>query len=142
MPMDKPDAAGIAMIKKRLMEDPNTAKIAEKLGMTFESYLELVMKYVNNPNMDAMVDIVSDEDLRAAGTEPPDIKKAAAWFSERVEARTMTTRSKFADPNSQRERVTGKIPLAPAAKAAPDEVRQDLKEELDRELSTGRGKKI
>jgi hypothetical protein len=140
--MKKPDAAGIAEIKKRITEDPNTAKIAEKLGMTFEAYLELVMKYVNNPGMDAMVNVVPDAELRANGIEPPDLKKAAAYFTERAEALTMTSRSKFADPNSQRERVTGKIPVPPAAKADPDEVRQDLKEELDRELSTGRGKKI
>lgn len=136
------DPARAAEIRKKIMADPNIAKIAEKLGMNYEAFVELVMKYALNPGLQPMVHVMSDADIRAMGAEPPDKDKMIAFLKERVDIQAITDKSKFADPNSQRERVQNAIPVPPPASAAPGQVRQDLKEELDRELSTGKGKKL
>ncbi len=47
------------------------------------------------------------------------MKKIEAIVQEYVDAVNITNKSKFADPNSQREKVDGKIPVPPAATAAP-----------------------
>jgi hypothetical protein len=129
-------------IRKMIMADPNVAKIAENLGMSYGVFVELVMKYALNPGVQPLLNVMSDAELRAAGQEPPTKEKILASLKHHVEVRTITSRSKFADPNSQRERVQNAIPAPPAATAKPDEVRNDLKEELDRELSSGKNKKL
>jgi hypothetical protein len=140
--MKAPDAAALAEIKKRVLEDPNTAKLAETLGMTLEAYVDLVMSYVANPAKEAMMMIVSDDELRAAGYEPPNIKDIAARAQQLREARELTNTSSFADPNSPREKAAGKIPTAPAASAAPDEVREDLKVKIERDRTAGKFNKF
>jgi hypothetical protein len=136
------DADRAEQIRKKIMADPNVAKIAENLGMNYEVFVELVMKYALNPGLQPMLSVMSDAELRAAGQEPPSKEKILAALNHHVEVRTINSRSKFADPKSQRERVQNAIPAPPAATAKPDEVRSDLKEELDRELSSGKNKKL
>jgi len=132
----------LQIAKRKVLEDPNTRKIAENLGMPFDDYVALVMKFVENPNMEPTLTVVPDDILRSQGFKPPTRQEVTAKIKEYVENRLITEKSKFADPNSQRERVDGAIPQAPPAKAATEEVRKDLKEELDREVSTGRFKKF
>jgi hypothetical protein len=132
----------LLVAKRKVIEDPNTKRIAESLGMPFDDYVALVMKYVENPNMEPVLTVVPDDVLRSQGFNPPTRPEIAAKVKEYVENRMITERSKFADPNSQRERVDGAIPVPPPAQAAKEEVRNDLKEELEREVSTGRFKKF
>ena len=129
-------------MKAKLIADPNTAKIAESVKLPLEEYIEQVMKYLANPSIEPQVYVAEDHDLRAAGFEPPDIDKIAAFINEHADAQEISTKSKFADPNSQRERVSGKIPVPPAAEAKPDEVREDLKAELERERTSGKFRKF
>jgi len=137
-----PTAEQLAAMKAALIADPNTKVIAETVKLPFDAYVEQVMKYLANPSLDAQVYVAEDADLRAAGFEPPDIYKIAGYVNEHADAQAIARKTKFADPNSQRERVTGKIPAPPAATAKPDEVREDLKDELQRERISGKYKKI
>src|SRR5687767_12648342 len=116
-----PSAEQIAAMKAKLIADPNTKKIAESVKLPLEQYIELVMKYAANPNIDPTVYVAEDEDLKAAGFEPVDFEKLVNYVVEHSEAQEISTKSKFADPNSARERVTGKIPVPPPATARPEE---------------------
>ena len=132
----------LLIAKRKVIEDPNTRKIAENLGLPFDEYVALVMKFVENPNMEPILTVVPDDVLRSQGFKPPTRKEVTDKVTEYVENRLITEKSKFADPNSQRERVDGAIPVPPPAQAAKEEIRKDLKEELDREVSSGRFKKF
>ncbi len=145
-PKKPPTPEEFEALKAKILADPNTKKIAESLKMPFDEYVAMVLKFAANPNLDPTVTIVPDEELRAAGIDPPQLKDVKAFFDERVEAMEISTKSKFADPKSQRERVTGQapavIPTEPAATAKPDEVRSDLKADLERERTSGKFKKF
>src|SRR5438132_2881511 len=104
-----PSPEKLAQMKKRVVDDPNTHEIAKQLKMSSDEYVALVMKFLANPKLEPQVYVAEDADLRAAGFEPPDINKIAAFINEIVEANEITNTSKFADPNSQREKGTGKI---------------------------------
>jgi hypothetical protein len=139
-----PTPEQLEKMKAALIADPNTKKIAETVKMPFNEYVEQVMRYLANPSLEPQVYVAEDADLRAAGFEPVDARKVAAYFQEHADAQEVSgvTGSKFADPNSQRERVSGKIPAAPPATAKPEEVRKDLKEALERERSSGKFRKF
>jgi hypothetical protein len=140
MPSKTPEQ--LAAIRAKVLADPNTKKIADSVQMSLEDYVEQVMKYVANPKMEPMVHIVPDNELREAGIEPVDVNKVKAYLEEYVDAQEISMKSKFADPNSQREKVSGKIPVAPPATAKPEEVRGDLKADLERERTSGKFKKF
>ena len=122
--------------KRIVLDDPNTAKIASTLGLTKEEYVAKVFKYLENPNLDPVVQVMTDDELRSMGYKPVDVKEVADYLNDIADAREISTKSKFADPNSPRERAQNAIPNAPAAKARPEQVREDLKAELERVRST------
>jgi hypothetical protein len=143
-PKAPPSAEQLAQLKKKVLADPNTKKLAETVKMPLEEYVETVMKYLANPSLEPQVYVAEDADLKRFGYTPPDPQKIAAYINEHAEAQevSMKSKSKFADPNSQRERVTGKLPAIPAATAKPEEVREDLKEEVNRGRTTGKFRKL
>lgn len=138
----KPSPQQLAAMRQRLIDDPNTKKIAETVKMPLEKYIESVMKYLANPNLEPQLKIVPDAELRKQGVEPPDLKKISAFVKERADAQEISTKSKFADPNSQREKVAGKIPVTPAATARPEQVRKDLQADLERSRTSGKFNKF
>lgn len=129
-------------LRKRVVADPNTKVIADSLKLPFEEYVEQVMHFLAHPAAEPQLQIMSDAELEASGVKVPTVKEVKAYFDERLEVAQMTTKSKFADPNSQRERVTGAIPTEPAATAKPEEVRDDLKADLERERTSGKFRKV
>jgi len=132
----------LAELRKRVVADPNTKVIADSLKLPFEEYVEQVMHFLAHPAAEPQIQIMSDAELEASGVKVPKIEDMKKYFDERLEAAQITTKSKFADPNSQRERVTGAIPTEPAATAKPEEVRNDLKADLERERTSGKFKKF
>ena len=137
-----PTPEQLIALRAKVIADPNTRKIAESCEVPFEDYVEQVMMYLANPNLEPQINLMSDADLKAAGVPVPDMNEVAAFIGEYTAAREITTRSKFADPNSQRERVTGSIPMEPPATAKEEEVKGELKADLERERASGRFKKV
>jgi hypothetical protein len=137
----KPTPAQIEWARAKMQADPDIARIAKNFSISTEAYIEQVIGFYANPNKQAVVKIMSDDEIRKEGEEPPNMKKIAGIVQGYADAINITNKSKFADPNSQRERVTGAIPVPPAATAEPDEVRNDLKEQVERERTTGKLKK-
>jgi hypothetical protein len=71
-------------IRSRLLEDPNTPKLAEQLGVPLEEYVKQVMHFVQNPHEEPQLLIVNDEDLRAMGYEPPSAETLSRVLDEAV----------------------------------------------------------
>lgn len=138
----KPTPEQLVALREKVVADPNTKRIAESLELPFEEYVEQVMKFLANPSLEPILMIVPDEELRAVGVEIPDPYKVRDYLQEYADAAEISTKSKFADPNSARERASGAIPVAPPATAKPDEVRDDLKADLERERTSGKFKKF
>ncbi len=123
-------------IKKLLMEDPNTAKLAEALKLPLEDYIQLVTLYATTGEKPQFF-VVSDEDLRKMGHEPPDPKKMAAYLTEAVN--TIVAREGTAFTAKEKKPVSlGETPAAPAPTAVSN---PDLKAELDAQLRGKRGGK-
>lgn len=139
-----PTPEEVEAMKKRLIADPNTAELAKTLKMGFDEYVALVMKYASNPKIEPQLMIYDDAALKEAGFPPPDLKEVERFLQEYVDAAEISTKSKFADPNSQREKVSGAgaLPSAPPATAKPEEVREDLKADLERARNSGKFKKF
>lgn len=66
--MDKPDPK---KIKAKLLADPNTAKIAEALGVGLDEYVQLILNYVEDPNLDPPIYIANDAELKSLGAVAP-----------------------------------------------------------------------
>ncbi|MBL8951313.1 MAG: hypothetical protein JNK82_11080 [Myxococcaceae bacterium] len=132
----------LAALRKKVVADPNTKVIADSLKVPFEEYVNQVMHFLAHPAAEPQLQIVPDAELEAKGVKIPKVEEVKAYFDERLAAAQLTTKSKFADPNSQRERVTGALPTEPPATAKPEEVRDDLKAEFERERTSGKFKKF
>lgn len=68
--------------RKLLEDDPNTAKIAQKLGVPLEAYVKQVVHLATHPKEDPQLLYVKDADLRSKGFTPPD----AAAMAKHVKA--------------------------------------------------------
>ncbi len=123
-------------LKKLLMDDPNTAKLAETLGLPLEDYLQLVVHYATTGE-EPQFFIVSDEDLKKMGHEPPDPAKMSAYLKETV--MTLAAREGTAFTAKEKKPVSlGEMPAQAPETAASN---PDLKKQLDAELRAKRGGK-
>ena len=131
MPDRSPEA-----LKKKLLEDPNTPKLAETLGLPLEDYVQLVMHYVTTGE-EPQFFVVSDENLRKLGYEPPDPKAMSAYLTQAVA--TIFTQEGTAFSAERKGPVSlGEVPAAGAPAAAAD---PELKKQIDAEVLGKRGGK-
>ncbi|MBE2249384.1 MAG: hypothetical protein IAE78_07520 [Myxococcus sp.] len=68
--LDAPPPISAAQ-KAKILSDPNVAKIAAELGMSVDEFVNTVGYYLNNPDTEPAFLVVSDENLRKMGVEPP-----------------------------------------------------------------------
>ncbi len=121
-------------MRKQLVEDPNTAKIAEQLKMPVEEYITLVMHYATTGEKPTFF-MVKDEDLRKMGHEPPDKAKMEKYVVDAVA--TAVAHHGTAFQGEQKKPVS----LGEAPKATEPKANADLKAQLDAELRGKRGGK-
>jgi|GEM_PF-1630633 len=85
---ESPDnAAGpgrpLAVIEAELMQDAETKKVAEALGIPLEEYVALVMDYVKNPDKEPEVDVYDEESMAAfEGERPMTIDEMNEWLKK------------------------------------------------------------
>ncbi|PTL79618.1 hypothetical protein [Vitiosangium sp. GDMCC 1.1324] len=70
----------VEKLRAELLEDSDTKRIAKAVGMELEAYVELVLDYVQNPDKQPVLQVASDEELRAAGYEPPSAEDVGNFF--------------------------------------------------------------
>ncbi len=61
----------IEVVRAELLKDADTKRIAKAVGMELEAYVELVLQYAQDKDKEPVLDVVEDEDLKAAGYNPP-----------------------------------------------------------------------
>jgi hypothetical protein len=76
----------IEVVRAELLKDADTKRIAKAVGMEIEAYVELVLQYAQDKDKEPVLDVVSDEDLRAAGFNPPTPEEAAQLLISVVKA--------------------------------------------------------
>lgn len=70
----------IEKIRAELLEDADTKRIARAMGVEVEAYVEMVLDYLQNPEKEPVLKVASDEELRAAGYEPPTTEEIGNFF--------------------------------------------------------------
>ncbi|WP_224361786.1 hypothetical protein [Hyalangium versicolor] len=75
-----------AELRKKILADPNVAKIAAELEMDLDEFVNTVGYYMNNPGVEPAFLVVSDENLRKMGVEPPTYEAIEANVRASVEA--------------------------------------------------------
>lgn len=75
-----------AELRAKILADPNVAKIAAELEMSLDEFVNTVGYYMNNPGVEPAFLVVSDENLRKMGVEPPTAEALEANVRASVEA--------------------------------------------------------
>ena len=75
-----------AELRAKILADPNVAKMAAELEMDLEVFVNTVGYYMNNPGVEPAFLVVSDENLRKMGVEPPTAEAIEANVRASVEA--------------------------------------------------------
>ncbi len=83
--MDAPPPVS-AELRAKILADPNVAKIAAELEMSVDEFVNTVGYYMNNPGVEPAFLVVSDENLRKMGVEPPTAEAIEANVRASVEA--------------------------------------------------------
>ncbi len=80
-------------IRAKVLADPNTAEIAESLGVELDDYVDRVVEFVMNPKLKPELVAASDAALKAAGHTPPDQAEIVAYLKSA--AALVVEKSKF-----------------------------------------------
>jgi hypothetical protein len=67
----------IEVVRAELLKDPDTKRIAKAVGMELEAYVELVLEYAQDKDKQPVLQVVSDEELRANGFNAPSSEDVA-----------------------------------------------------------------
>jgi len=121
-------------LRKKLVDDPNTAKIAEQLKMPYEDFITLVIHYATSGEQPQFF-IVKDEDLRKFGHEPPDREKMQKYIVDAIGVAVAHQGTAFQSEQKK------PVDLAAAQQQAAPKADADLKAQLDAELRGKRGGK-
>jgi hypothetical protein len=70
----------VEQVRAELLSDPETKRIAKAVGMELEAYVNLVLDYAQNPDKEPILEVAPDEELRAAGYNPPSAEDVANFF--------------------------------------------------------------
>jgi hypothetical protein len=126
------------VIRKKVLSDPNTAKIAENLGVPLEEYVNQVIHFVLNPNAEPSLYVVEDEDLRAMGYPPPDADAMGQYI---IEAATIAQTANPSRTEFTEARKPPPVQLeTPTAAAKPEQEDSALKAELEKARRAGHGR--
>ncbi len=127
----------LAALTKQVLADPNTARIAEKLGIPLEEYVQQVVYFATHPKAEPNLLVVRDADLRAMGRPPPDENEMGRYLIEAVKMGEATSKTEYSDPEKRLVTMSD----LPAGKPDTRKANPRLKAELDRQLRGKRGGK-
>jgi hypothetical protein len=117
-------------IRKKVLADPNTAQIAQKLGVPLEEYVEGVVHFAMNPDELPEYVVVTDEVLKEKfGLEaPPKTDEIIAIFNKEVEYATVSDKTDFTAAKAKPVELSdGPSAQAPGGDA---KLQEDLKKQL------------
>ena len=77
--------APIAVIRKQLSEDPDTLEIAKAFKIPVETYIDMVLKYAQNPDLEPELTILDEDEIQTHGETLPTQAEVMKWL-EQVES--------------------------------------------------------
>jgi hypothetical protein len=110
-----------AELRAKILADPNVAKIAAELEMEIEEFVNTIGYYMNNPGVEPGFLVVSDENLRKLGVEPPTAEAIEANVRASVEAiKAGQAPSGYDDPRKKAVEMSSQGGEAVQAKPDPE----------------------
>lgn len=141
-PKKKKKPIDLDRLKAELMENTETIGIARELGIPLEEYVGRVLHFVANPDAEPQMLVVEDKDLLAAGFEVPDAKEMLQFAKDQVKVL-----EEAGEVSAYKKSEKKKVDLGTRRTTTGDEEvskaggNRELKEELEKELRKGRGRK-
>jgi hypothetical protein len=122
-------------IRRKVMEDPTTAEIAEALEMPLEKYVEGVVRFAMNPAALPEYQSMSNQEIQNRfGITPMTNEQILKLFDSEVEQATIMEKTDYTAPKAK--------PIAmPELETSKAEADPRLKAELDKKLSGNKGEK-
>ena len=118
-------------LRKKILADPNTALIAEKLGVDLEEYIEGVVFFAMNPEAKPELVVVTDEVAKERfGLTLPKESEIITKFNTELELATISDKTDF--QAAKVKPVEMDTPGAPSAERNAEDLK--LKEELKKQL--------
>src|SRR5687767_182325 len=83
-------------LRRTLLDDPNTRKIAETLGLPVEEYVQHVIEFATNPGSEPEFVAIPDAELKKMGAPtPPSIQEMTSHVKESLKVLESRTQSSF-----------------------------------------------
>lgn len=123
-------------VRAKVLEDPNTAKIAKRLGVPLQAYVDQVVHFVMNPKAEPSLYVVEDRDLAALGMPAPREDEMGRYLLEAAQVADAAGATGFSDP--KKKLVTLADLPAVQAGGKPD---PKLQAQLEKQRRVGRGRK-
>jgi hypothetical protein len=128
----------VEVVRAELLKDPETKRIADAVGMKLEDYVELVLEYAQDKDKEPMLNVVSDEELKANGFPVHTVEEVGEFLVAGAKGELPGQGNPFAKSEFEAGKgggaAAGKPSLNPAGeapKAPQDEAkRQELMDQL------------
>jgi DNA-directed RNA polymerase specialized sigma subunit len=126
-------------IRKKVLADPNTAKIAKTLNVPLEEYVEGVVHFAMNPDELPEYVVASDDTIKETfGIDPaPNTEQILKIFDENLKFATLNEANEF---EQKKKKLVDLPDGAPNAAQGSQDPR--LKAELDKEMARKKGGKL
>jgi hypothetical protein len=110
----------IEVVRAELLKDPDTKRIADAVSMKLEEYVELVLEYAQDKDKEPVLNIVSDEQAKAAGFPVHSVEEVSEFFIAAAKGELPGQGNPFAKSEfEQGAKSAGKPSLSPTGGAAP-----------------------
>src|SRR5437879_6176664 len=135
-------------VRKKILADPNTAKIADTLQIPLEDYVDQVVEYVLNPKKDPDLVVIKDDDLKKLGLFAPNPREMANYLDDHLEAAEVSEVTDFTPAKKPKVTLSGanEMPAVQAPthgksgqqKAAAKPENKALKDAVKKNRGTGK----
>ncbi|MBJ6760856.1 hypothetical protein JGU66_08780 [Myxococcaceae bacterium JPH2] len=110
----------IEVVRAELLKDPETKRIADAVGMKLEDYVELVLDYAQDKDKEPELNVVSDEQAKAAGFPVHSVEEVGEFFVAAVKGELPGMGNPFAKSEFEKGAShAGKPSLDPEVKPGP-----------------------
>lgn len=131
----------VEVVRAELLKDPETKRIADAVGMKLEDYVELVLEYAQDKDKEPMLNVVSDEELKANGFPVHTVEEVGEFLVAGAKGELPGQGNPFAKSEFEASKggAAGKPSLNPAAEAPKAPQDEAKRQELADQLKKGGG---
>jgi hypothetical protein len=132
----------VEVVRAELLKDPETKRIADAVGMKLEDYVELVLEYAQDKDKEPMLNVVSDEELKANGFPVHTVEEVGEFLVAGVKGELPGQGNPFAKSEFEAAKAAaaGKPSLNPAGDGSGGQpVDEAKRQELLEQMKKGGG---